>query len=115
MNNKVANFLKTILGEYKDYNDFEFYYVCPFCQHRDKKKKLAINLDKNRDKRVQKLRGLCDGWRTHLHFARALKDMAVTDWSPTKRQRLLINSHLLPLGITFPYGIRCGSDKEPGK
>jgi len=41
--------------------------------------------------------------------------MAVADWSPTKRQRLLINSHLLPLGITFPYGIRCGSDKEPGK
>jgi hypothetical protein len=62
-NNKVANFLQTILGEYRDYNSSEFYFVCPLCQRTDRKKKLAINLDAN-DKSTY---GQWHCWRSSNH------------------------------------------------
>lgn len=54
MNNKLLSFLSNILGNYKIYSGEEVYFKCPFCNHPDNKKKLAINLNENDKKKYTK-------------------------------------------------------------
>lgn len=49
-NDKILEFLRGILGPYKEYAKSEYYFICPLCPKRDNKKKLAINLSENTER-----------------------------------------------------------------
>lgn len=52
-NDKLLEFLYSILGPYRQFAKNEYYFICPFCVRGDSKKKLAINLDGTDTKRFQ--------------------------------------------------------------
>lgn len=70
MTNKVTSLLVSVLGDYQEFSNNEYYFVCPLCTKRDGKKKLAIKINPDN---VGEVHWHC--WRDASHRGKSLRQL----------------------------------------